>query len=237
MRSVMPTKILIIDDDKDLLDVLRRILEAQEFEVFTLADGAKAVSFALEILPALIILDIMMPDVDGAKVLRKLKDEPSLTNIPVIFFSGKSSSADIAEGLDSGADDYVVKPLDILELPARVRAVLRRAYGSGDTHAVDFLVYGNISLRVNSFELTLGDSVVQLTSIEHKILYHLLEAQGKPVPIDNLLQAIWDYPPKVGDPNLVRVHISNLRHKLRSYVDRKPLIQNIYGKGYFIRLV
>lgn len=233
----MATKILIIDDDTDLLDVLRRMLEVQEFQVFTLADGTRAVSVALECQPDLIILDIMLPNVDGTKVLEKLKGEPTLAKIPVIFFSGKNKSTDIAEGLDSGADDYVVKPLNIIELPARVRAVLRRAYGSEDGSADDYVVYGNISLRVHSFELTLGDSTIQLTSIEHKLLYQLIQAQGQPIAIDALLQAIWDYPPEVGDPNLVRVHISNLRQKLRPYMNNKPLIQNVYGKGYFIRLL
>ena len=230
----MTTKILVIDDDTDLLDVLRRMLEAQGFEVLTLADGTRAVAVALDFQPALIILDIMLPDVDGNRVLEKLKAEPSLAKIPVIFFSGKNKSTDIADGLDSGADDYVVKPLDIIELPARVRAVLRRVYGTEDGSR-DCLVYGSISLRIHSFELLLGDSTIQLTSIEHKLLYHLIEAQGQPIAIDSLLQAIWDYPPEVGDPNLVRVHISNLRQKLRPYMNNKPLIQNVYGKGYFIR--
>ncbi len=231
----MMTKILIVDDDKDLLDVLQRILEKQDFTVRTLSDGNQAVNVALAFQPALIILDIMLPDVEGTKLLEKIKSQPSLSQVPVIFFTGKNKSTDIAEGLDSGADDYIVKPLDIIALPARVRAVLRRVYGNEDANNTNYLIYGNISLRVNSFELTLGDSVIQLTAIEHKLLYHLIEAQGQPVSIDMLLQKIWDYPPEVGDPNLVRVHISNLRQKLRPYMENKPLIQNVYGKGYFIR--
>lgn len=226
--------ILVVDDDALVLKSVCQVLEDDGFEVIASESGQAALRYLQKQTPALIILDVIMPDLNGIEICRRLKADPIMAKIPIIFLTAKGRPIDRASGLDLGADDYIVKPYEVLELPARVRAVLRRSPGSGGLYDATrtSLDIEEFSLHLTYPRLMVGDTQIDLTTTEHRLVYFLMTHAGEPLSVDSLLQNVWEYPSGVGDPNLVRVHIANLRAKIDLVVPDKNVIVNVRGKGY-----
>lgn len=193
-----------------------------------------ALDFLLQELPDLLVLDIVMPEMDGIEVCRRVRADPYTCKIPIIFLTARGRTTDVVEGLDAGADDYLVKPFDVIELPARIRSVLRRAPGGSLDLESDSIAVGRLQLHTMRPEVMIGEYPVPLTPTEHRLLFYLMSRAGHPASVEQLLEDVWDYPRGVGDPKLVRVHITNLRNKLDLTRDDPEYIHNLHGRGYLI---
>ncbi|MGF1505880.1 MAG: response regulator transcription factor [Chloroflexi bacterium] len=228
-------QILFVDDDPVVQKVGQHVLEDEGHYLQVVGTASEALDYVRGPLPDLLILDIMLPDLSGLDVCRRLRADPYTARIPIIFLTSRSRPRDVAEGLDAGGDDYLNKESISVELPARVRAMLRRiAGGPLDTEA-SVVHTGGIGLHISRPELYLDDEVIFLTPVEHRIVHYLMIHAGRPVSTDRLLEDIWEYPPGVGDPKLVRTHIANLRAKIEHQPDDPQLIINVRGRGYMLR--
>lgn len=228
------THILAVDDESGVLNSISRVLEAAGFEVTTAGSGARALELIHQRRPDLVVLDIIMPEMDGLEVCRRLRADPFLARLPIIFLTAKGRPTDIVEGLDIGADEFLVKPFEVIELPARIRALLRRAPGGMLDQAADSIQVGPLVLMLNRTSARLDGQDIDLTAVEHRLLHCLMLHAGQPVSVDQLLQDVWEYPPGVGDPKLVHVHIGNLRSRLGDDAQNPRTILNIRGQGYLI---
>jgi len=228
------TRILAVDDESGVLHSIKRVLESAGYDVTTASSGAEALELIHQQRPDLVVLDIIMPEMDGLEVCRRLRADPFLARLPIIFLTAKGRPSDIEEGLDIGADKFLVKPFEVVELPARIRALLRRAPGGMLDQAADSIQVGDLTLMLTRTEARLGDRNIDLTAVEHRLLHCLMLHAGQPVSVDQLLQDVWEYPPGVGDPKLVHVHIGNLRARLGDDTRNPRTILNIRGQGYLV---
>jgi two-component system, OmpR family, response regulator MprA len=227
-------RVLIVDDEDMVRVSLRRVLESEGFEVSEASNGEAALGCVAEVRPDLIVLDILMPGMDGIEVCRRLRADPFTAKLPILFLTAKGRREDVARGLDAGGDDYLIKPLDVVELPARVRAMLRRAPGGSLDTQSEFLTVGSVQLHATRSEAIVSGVTVELTPVEHRLLHYLMLHAGRPVSTDMLLEDVWEYPPGVGNPKLVQTHIANLRAKIEPEPDNPQYIINIRGRGYLI---
>jgi DNA-binding response OmpR family regulator len=224
--------ILAVDDDPDVLGTIERVLTREKFEVTSVNAGQKALDYLENNDPPdLLILDIIMPEMDGITVCYKVRAKDEFTSLPILFLTAKGSTDEIVEGLDAGADDYVVKPFDLAELRARVHALLRRGMRGKETTSV--LQIGNLKLDSDTYQANINGKAVQLTSTEHRLLRYFMEHSNQALSLGHLLQAVWEYPENTGDPDLVRAHVRNLRAKIEKDPERK-YIRTIHGIGYMI---
>ncbi len=230
--------VLLVDDEADLIWAVERSLAFAGYQVLTAQDGPEALSIARRHFPDLAILDINIPGLDGIEVCRQMRLDPMLTNIPIIFLTQRSAAIDKISGLDEGADDYIVKPFDLQELKARMRALLRRAHKtaheSDKRDAKDILLAGPMALDPNTRQVHLKDRIVQLTSTEFDLLYFLITHPGKVFSCQQLLQQIWRYPPGSGETGLVRWHIKNLRTKLEADPTHPTYLRSVARQGYML---
>lgn len=226
--------ILVVDDDAAVLGAIRRVLEKAGYTVQTAATGHEALAIIDDERPDLVILDILMPQLDGLEVCRRIRVDPYLTKMPILFLTAKDRPADIAEGLDAGGDDYITKPFEIVEFTARVRALLRRVPGGALDPLTDYLTVGKLRLHTTQMEVIVDGTVVQLTAVEHQLMYYLMLHSGQPISATQLLQHVWHYPPGTGDPILVRVHIGNIRSKIEPDADHPRYLVNVRGRGYVL---
>jgi DNA-binding response OmpR family regulator len=226
------TYILAVDDDNEVLETVGRVLSHDAYEVSLANSAAKALILLEKRTPDLMILDIVMPEVDGITLCRQLRRESRFIPLPILFLTAKGSTDDIVNGLDAGADDYVVKPFELAELRARIGALLRR--GSRDKKSDAILQLNDLRLDSDTYQVWIDDSTaVQLTSTEHRLLRYLMEHPNQALSPGHLLQAVWEYPPNTGDPDLVRAHVRNLRAKIEKGARRK-YVRTIHGVGYMI---
>ncbi len=225
------THILTVDDDPDVLGTLERVLIRENFEVTGVNSGKKAIAYLEKRRPDLMILDIIMPEMDGITVCAQIRRDPRFTTLPILFLTAKGSTDDIVDGLDAGADDYVVKPFELAELRARVHALLRRGARGQDNNAV--LQIDGLRLDSDTYQAYVLDNAIQLTSTEHRLLRYFMENLDQALSLPHLLQAVWEYPEDTGDPDLVRAHVRNLRAKIENNPKRK-YIRTIHGVGYMI---
>lgn len=224
--------IIAVDDDLEVLETLGRVLEREELEVTLASSAAQALDHLERRIPDLLILDIIMPHMDGITFCRKLRGNPRYITLPILFLTAKGSTDDIVDGLDAGADDYVVKPFELAELRARVYALLRR--GSRErTRSGSILQIHDLKLDSDTYQVDIDGEPIQLTSTEHRLLRYMMEHPNQAHSPSQLLQAVWEYPPNTGDPDLVRAHVRNLRAKIESQPNRK-YIRTIHGVGYMI---
>ncbi len=226
--------ILVVDDDAQVLRAIARVLEDAGHAVTTALSGEEALSLVRRQRPDLIVLDIIMPEMDGLEVCRRIRADPFLAKIPILFLTAKSRPTDAAQALDAGGDDFLTKPFEVVELPARIRALLRRAPGGPLDAEAEYLVVGDLRLHTTRPELYVGDRQVTLTAMEHRLLHYLMLHAGQPIPTEQLLETVWGYPTGTGNPKLVHVHILNLRGKIEREVDDPAYIRNVRGRGYLI---
>lgn len=229
--------ILITDDDAIILRSLRRVLEREEFQVSEAISGSQALQLIPEVRPDLLVLDIVMPEMSGIELCRRVRADPFTARLPIIFLTAKGRSDQVAEGLDAGADDYLIKPFDVIELPARIRALLRRVPSESREPQSEFLTVRDMRVHVNTPQVQVGDRLINLTMIEHRLLHYLMQYAGQPISIEQLLQDIWEYPPGVGNPKLVQTHVANLRSKIEPEPDVPRYVLNIRGRGYLVERV
>lgn len=227
------TFIMAVDDDPEVLDTLGRVLERESFEVALARSAAEATTLLERRTPSAMILDIMMPGMDGITFCRQLRRDSRFNALPILFLTAKGSTEDVVDGLDAGADDYVVKPFELAELRARIHALLRRSTRDSGTGAV--LQLNDLKLDSDTYQVTIKGNRIQLTSTEHRLLRYLMENPNRALSPGHLLQVVWEYPPNTGDPDLVRAHVRNLRSKIEKNSDRR-YIRTIHGVGYMISL-
>jgi DNA-binding response OmpR family regulator len=223
--------ILAVDDDTEVLNTLGRVLKHEAYDVTLVSSAAEAMSLLEVQQPDLMILDIIMPEMDGITFCRHLRHEPRYITLPILFLTAKGGTDDIVNGLDAGADDYVIKPFELAELRARVTALLRRGTRERGTSTV--LQLSDLKLDSDTYQVYVRDTLIQLTSTEHRLLRYLMEHPNQALSPGHLLQVVWEYPPNTGDPDLVRAHVRNLRAKIERVNGRK-YIRTIHGVGYMI---
>jgi DNA-binding response OmpR family regulator len=228
------THILVVDDEPHVLQTIRLILEDAGYTVSVASSGQEALGLVAHQQPNLIILDIIMPEIDGIEVCRRIRADPFVSKLPIMFLTAKGRPADVAQGLDAGGDDYLVKPFEVIELPARVRALLRRAPGGSLDAETEYLVAGDLRIHGRYPNAWVGDRQVKLTTIEHQLLHYLMLHAGQPVAVDHLLKYVWGYDAGTGNPKLVQVHIARLRAKIEQQPDSPHYIRNVRGRGYMV---
>jgi two-component system, OmpR family, response regulator MprA len=219
-------RVLVVEDDQEIADVLRRTLRQEGHEVRSAGDGEQALTAAAEFMPDVVILDLGLPKLDGVEVLRRLRADD---DVPVLILTARSDLDDRVEGLDTGADDYLVKPFERKELLARMRALMRRRPPRGAAT----LVLGDLRLNPATREVARGDREIELTAREFELLEFLMRNERLVVSRERLLEEVWGYDP-LAMTNTIDVFISNLRRKLEEGGEPR-LLHTKRGAGYVMR--
>ena len=222
----MNKKALVIEDDKNIAELLRLYLEKDGFDVSIAADGGKGLQLAEDESPDVVLLDIMLPVMDGWQVCREIR---RTSQVPIIMLTAKGETFDKVSGLEMGADDYVTKPFEVKELIARIHAVMRRREG-GEGPAAKKLEYDKLVINLDSYELIVDGKKVDTPPKEMELLYHLAASPNRVYTRNQLLDEVWgfDY---FGDSRTVDVHIKRLREKLEGVSDKWSL-KTVWGVGY-----
>ena len=223
----MDTKLLIVDDDPNICEMLRLYLENEGYKVKTASDGADGVNYFKIYEPDLVLLDVMMPKKDGWQVCREIRE---ISPKPVIMITAKGEVFDKVLGLELGADDFIVKPFDMKELSARIKAVLRRYNAHGNQADEEVIKFENIEISLQKYELKLRGKPIDIPPKELELLYFLASNCNRVFTRDQLLDKVWgfDY---LGDSRTVDVHVKRLREKLEGVSD-KWLLKTVWGVGY-----
>jgi two-component system alkaline phosphatase synthesis response regulator PhoP len=226
---MMSRTILVVDDEPRIVQIARDYLERAGFSVVSAGDGKRALSIARAERPSLIVLDLMLPGLDGLDVTRALRRDPLLVDVPIIMLTARVEEADKLVGLELGADDYLTKPFSPRELVARVRAVLRRTEGSQQPASV--LRYGDLMIDLDRRSVSVAGQPVELTATEFDLLQVLARAPGRPFTRTQLLERAYhvDY---AGYDRTVDAHIKNLRRKIEPNPSEPRYILTLYGVGY-----
>jgi two-component system OmpR family response regulator len=225
----MTARVLVVDDEENITDLVSTALRYEGFEVEVRANGRNALEAVGAFRPQLIILDVMLPDLDGFEMARRLQAEGR--RVPILFLTARDATEDKVRGLTLGGDDYVTKPFSLEELVARVRAVLRRAEGDGAATAV--LHFADLEMDDDTHEVFRDGIPVDLTATEYKLLRFLLSNPRRVLSKSQILDHVWEYD-FGGDGNVVETYISYLRKKLDGL--GPPLIHTVRGVGYSLRL-
>jgi DNA-binding response OmpR family regulator len=220
-------KILVIEDEHDMVEGLKFNLEARNYNVITSYDGETGCRKALSQKPDLVLLDLMLPKLNGYEVCKVLKKE--LPGLPIIMLTAKSQEAEIVTGLDLGADDYITKPFSVLELIARINALFRRI--SPDSGSVEVLKFGDLEINFKKYNAKKKGRSIKLSPREYEILRFFTERQGEIVTREDLLKQIWGYD-SYPDTRTVDAHIAKLRHKIEENPEEPKLIVTVHGMGY-----
>lgn len=222
-------KILIVDDDKNICELLRLYLQKEGYETVLAYDGEAAVAAFEERRPNLVLLDVMMPKMDGWETCRKIR---GIDNTPVIMLTAKGETFDKVLGLELGADDYVVKPFDTKEVVARIKAVLRRSVpaAGGDAQPGKVISYDALTVDLSRYELKVGGKVVEAPPKELELLYYLASHPNRVFTRDQLLDEVWGFE-YYGDSRTIDVHVKRLREKLEGASEEWSL-KTVWGVGY-----
>ena len=226
------SKILVIDDDTAINELIKVNLELEGHKVIQAYDGIKGFALCKQENPALVVLDVMMPDVDGFTVAQRIRKNEETKDIPILMLTALSQLNDKVNGFNIGVDDYLVKPFEMEELKVRVRALLKRTNQIPKSASTrELLTLGEVTLLPETYSVKINDKTAKLTPIEFDILNLLFQNHGNMVSSAQLLKDIWGYSPD-DDIETIRVHIRHLRTKLDKISDGKKYIETIYGGGY-----
>ena len=222
----MKYKILVVDDDTNICELLRLYLEKEGFETVVANDGEQAVEYANKYTPDLILLDIMLPKLDGWQVCREVRKK---SDVPIIMLTAKGETFDKILGLELGADDYITKPFDTKEVIARVKAVLRRTYDS-EKNNMQEVKYDKLRINLTNYELVVDGKSIDTPPKELELIYHLASNPNRVYTRDQLLDEVWgfDY---YGDSRTVDVHVKRLREKLEN-ISPEWSLKTVWGVGY-----
>jgi two-component system OmpR family response regulator len=224
-----PHRVLVVDDEPNIADVISMALRYQGFEVASAATGAEALTAVTDFRPQLILLDVMLPDMEGFEVARRLGAERA--RVPIIFLTARDATEDKVRGLTVGGDDYVTKPFSLEELIARVRALLRRSGVAAPESSL--LTFADLELDDDAHEVTRAGAPVELTATEYRLLRYLMLNPRLVLSRPQLLEHVWEYD-FGGDARVLETYVSYLRRKLDAH--GPPLIHTVRGVGYVLRL-
>ncbi len=219
-------KVLVVDDDANICELLRLYLEKEGFFVFTCGDGVTAVELEMKQKPDIILLDIMLPGFDGWQVCREIRKN---SNVPIIMVTAKNETFDKILGLELGADDYISKPFDTKEVVARVKAVLRRTSGDNQKKS-DEVRFDKLVINISNYELIVDGQIIDTPPKELELIYHLASNPNRVYTRDQLLDEVWGFE-YYGDSRTVDVHVKRLREKLEGVSDKWSL-KTVWGVGY-----
>ena len=224
------TNILVCDDDKEIVDAIEIYLQQEGYQIYKAYDGEQAIKVLKEMNIQLLIIDIMMPRLDGIHATLKIRE---FSSVPIIFLSAKSEDTDKILGLNMGADDYITKPFNPLELVARVKSNLRRYTQLGSLNVENNALYqvGGLCMNDDTKEVTVDGEPVKLTPIEYNILFLLVKNQGKVFSIDQIYENIWNEE-AIGADNTVAVHIRHIREKIEINPKEPRYLKVVWGVGY-----
>jgi two-component system, OmpR family, alkaline phosphatase synthesis response regulator PhoP len=227
----MSETILIVDDEQRIIDLARMYLEQEGYRVTSATDGAAAYHKIMAETPGLVVLDLMLPGMDGWEICRRVRNE---SDVPIIMLTARSDDIDKIVGLELGADDYLTKPFNPRELVARVRAILRRGGGERREAAAErgAIILGNLAIEPERRTVKVDGRAVSLRMKEFDLLLTLARNPGMVFERDQLLQLVWGYD-FAGETRTVDVHIAHLRHKLK---DMQPTIETVWGLGYKLNI-
>ena len=220
----MNAKVLVVDDDTAIAEMIGIVLRAEGFEPSFCADGSEAVAAFHSARPDLVLLDLMLPGMDGIEVCARIREE---SGVPIIMLTAKSDTTDVVKGLESGADDYIVKPFNPKELVARIRTRLRPA----SSDAAGSLTVGDLTLDVAGHEVRRGTELINLTPLEFELLLALALKPQQVFTREMLLEQVWGYHYKA-DTRLVNVHVQRLRAKVENDPDNPRIVMTVRGVGY-----
>lgn len=226
----MNHRILVVDDEPAVSDLLAYNLRKAHYEVVTAADGREALRLAGETAPDLILLDLMIPEVEGLDVCRELR---KTSDVPIIMITARGEEIDRVVGLELGADDYITKPFSVRELMARIKAVLRRSQSVSNAKPASNFLYGpdGLQMDIDARTVLIGEINLDLTRLEFDLLYHLLSNVGRVLTRERLLEQVWGYD-FVGDTRAVDSAVKRLRAKLRVGSVGADSIESVRGVGY-----
>lgn len=223
-------KVLVVDDEEHIVELIKFNLEGNGYEVVEAFDGFKAIELAENEKIDIIILDLMLPGIDGIEVCRKLRKESKTEKIPIIMLTAKSEETDKVLGLEIGADDYITKPFSVRELIARMKAVLRRSVDNKKEEK-KVIKINDITIDIEKYEITRNNKVIELTLKEFELLRILAQNRGKVLSRNMLLDEVWGYD-YFGETRTVDVHIRHLRKKIEENDKAPKYIETIRGVGY-----
>jgi DNA-binding response OmpR family regulator len=226
-------RILVVDDDPDVAASIGTTLR-RNYQVTVVHSGTEAIREARNHPPHLMVLDVIMPGMDGFETCQQLRSDPLLVDIPVLFLTALGRPEDRVAGFKAGGDDYLTKPFNLEELQLRIDAIIRRTYARQSPKTTDQISINNITLNRQSHRITTPHKEAMLTPVEFQLIYHLMTHAGEIFSSDRLLQEVWDYPIDTGSPDLVRMHIRNLRQKIEVDPKNPKVIITIPRRGYTI---
>lgn len=221
-------KILIVDDEEHIVELIKFNLEKNKYNVIVAHNGLEAIKLAKKEMPQLMLLDLMLPGMDGYDICKEIRKDPNLSGMPIIMITAKSEEFDKILGLELGADDYITKPFSVRELMARVKAVLRRSNSPTDDNVIKF---SNVVINFSKHEVSKDGEAIELTLKEFELLEILCKNKDKVMTREFLLDKIWGYE-YIGETRTVDVHIRHLRKKIEVDDKNPKFIQTVRGIGY-----
>jgi len=226
--------VLVIDDEESIVDLIRLGLKYEGFEVVDASDGEEGIAAAQRTNPVFIILDWMLPDMDGLEVCRRLRSNPTTHDIPILLLTAKDEVGSRVEGLNTGADDYLTKPFSFEELVARIRAILRRLHHGASAENSQVLTVGDIELNMSTHEVTRAGRQIDLTVTEYNLLHLFMSHVGQALDRQTILNHVWGYD-FLGETNIIEVYVRYLREKIEDSPSSPRYIQTIRGVGYIMK--
>lgn len=233
-------KVLVIDDELNIIEFIKLGLGYEGFQVESAMDGPQGLAAAQRIAPDIVILDLMMPGMDGLEVCRRLRTNPTTQDVPVLMLTAKDEVNDRVTGLNSGADDYLVKPFDFVELLARIKAILRRqrrirgGENAADGNESQLLQFGDLHLNMATREVTRSGRLIELTATEYNLLHLFMSHPRQVLDRQTILNRVWGYD-FLGETNIIEVYVRYLREKIEDSPSAPRLIQTVRGVGYVLK--
>jgi two-component system, OmpR family, response regulator MprA len=226
--------VLVIDDEESIIDLIKLGLKYEGFEVEATSDGEEGIATAQRTNPVFIILDWMLPDMDGLEVCRRLRTNPTTQDIPILLLTAKDEVGSRVEGLNTGADDYLTKPFNFEELVARIRAILRRLNHNSAAEKSHILQVGDLQLNTATHEVTRQGRLIDLTVTEYNLLHLFMSHPGQALDRQTILNQVWGYD-FLGETNIIEVYIRYIREKIEDLPSTPRFIQTIRGVGYILK--